>query len=114
MSIRLAAMDRPEPKRWRKWATRSLTLTVAQISLAGTLLMAYGFGRMLRATTQLDESVKTLDASVKEVGTGQEKGSERLERQTETLIAWTRLLFVVTGALCILTVVLLVVTWHGP
>jgi hypothetical protein len=107
-------MVEPEPKRWRKWLTRSLTLTIAQIALAGTLLMAYGFGRMLRATNQLDASVMTLDASIREVGTGQEKSSERLERQTQILIAWTKLLFVVTGALCILTVVLLVVTWHRP
>ena len=84
---------------WRRW----FTLSVGQFVVAGYVLMAYGIGRIVRATSALDTSVQQQTANA-------ELASRRLDHQTGRLVDWTRLLAAVTVLLLLTTVVILVVT----
>jgi hypothetical protein len=88
-----------EPQRWR----RLLTITLAQIALAGIFLMAYGFGKMLQIVSVVNGSVLNLQAA-------QDAADRRLQAQTQSLILWTKVLAGVSLLLLVVTVILLVVT----
>jgi hypothetical protein len=92
-------MNEPETKTWRKW----FTISVTNFLVAGYFLMAYGIGRIVRATTILDATVKQLTANA-------DTAAQRLEGQTQRLVKWTQLLVAVTVLLFVATLVTLATT----
>jgi hypothetical protein len=96
---RAVVTDEQDARTWRRW----FTLSVGQFVVAGYLLMAYGIGRIVRATSVLDASVQHQTANA-------DLASQRLEHHTGRLVDWTRLLAAVTMLLLLATVVILFVT----